>query len=55
MKRFNWRHIPDELHQAIKVRAAQEGLTMEQLIEEAVTLYPGIQSFLRSLKKQKVK
>ena len=39
MKRFNWRHIPDELHQAIKVRAAKEQVTMEALIEKALKEY----------------
>jgi plasmid stability protein len=36
---MNIRNIPDELHKALKIQAAKEGTTMEQLIRHALTAY----------------
>jgi plasmid stability protein len=32
MKMIQIRNVPDELHQALKIRAAREGVTMSELI-----------------------
>ena len=41
MKMIQIRNVPDELHQALKIRAAREGITMSELILREL---PGIAS-----------
>ena len=39
MKTMNIRGIPDDLHKALKIQAAKEGTTMEELIRRALAEY----------------
>ncbi|MDQ3631450.1 MAG: hypothetical protein M3417_09355 [Actinomycetota bacterium] len=39
MKLIQIRNVPDEVHQRLKVRAAQRGTTMSQLAYDAVVEY----------------
>jgi hypothetical protein len=41
MKMIQIRNVPDELHQALKIRAIREGVTMSELIHREL---PGIAS-----------
>jgi plasmid stability protein len=36
---MNIRGIPDDLHRALKIQAAKEGTTMEELIRRALAKY----------------
>jgi plasmid stability protein len=39
MKTMNIRNIPDDLHKALKIQAAKEGTTMEDVIRRALAEY----------------
>lgn len=39
MKTMNIRGIPDDLHKALKIQAAKEGTTMEDVIRRALAEY----------------
>jgi predicted HicB family RNase H-like nuclease len=39
MKQVILKDFPDQLHRAIKIQAAKEGITMKEVIERAVTEY----------------
>lgn len=39
MKTMNIRNIPDDLHRALKVQAAKEGVPMEDVIRRALAEY----------------
>ena len=39
MKTMNIRGIPDELHKALKIQAAKEGATLEDVVRRALAEY----------------
>lgn len=39
MKSFTVKDFPDEVHRAMKIQTAKEGITLRDLIKKAVTEY----------------
>ena len=59
MKMIQIRNVPDELHQALKIRAVREGVTMSELILRelpAIATQPSIEEImLRAQRRKPVK
>jgi len=59
MKMIQIRNVPDELHQALKIRAAREGVTMSELILRelpAIASQPSLEEImLRAQRRRPVK
>jgi len=56
MKMIQIRNVPDELHQALKIRAAREGITMSELILRelpAIATRPSLEEIMLRAQRRK--
>ena len=56
MKMIQIRNVPDELHQALKIRAAREGITMSELILRelpAIATRPSLEEIMQRVQRRK--